>query len=255
MDDPRFGGFSGIEVFDQGRRFVALSDRGAMITGTLQRQDDVITAIDAGPMYQLRGAFDLPLDRANSDSEGLARALDGTLYVSFEWTHGLRHFAGVDKRGGDLITSPAFATLQTNSSLEALAIDTDGALYTIPERSGKVTRPFPVYRLKDGVWDQPFTIPRRGPYLVAGADVGPDGMLYILERDFAGIGFRNRVRRFALDGTDETLVIEPGLRAHDNLEGISVWQDDQGLRMTLISDNNFSSFQRTEFVEYRLTDD
>ena len=48
--------------------------------------------------------------------------------------------------------------------------------------------------------------------------------------------------------------METRLRAHDNLEGISVWQDEQGLRMTLISDDNFRAFQRTEIVEYRLTD-
>jgi hypothetical protein len=68
------------------------------------------------------------------------------------------------------------------------------------------------------------------------------------------VGFRNRVRRFALDGTGEEVVLETRVLTYDNLEGISVWQDVQGLRMTLISDDNFRSFQRTEIVEYRLTD-
>jgi hypothetical protein len=152
------------------------------------------------------------------------------------------------------MTSPAFVPLQNNASLEALAVDADGELYTIPERSGLATLPFPVYRLKDGVWDQPFDIPRRGAFLISGADIGPDGRLYVVERDFLGIGFRSRVRRFDLTGGNEELLLETSVRQHDNLEGISVWQDDTGLRLTLISDDNYRAFQRTEIVEYRLTD-
>jgi hypothetical protein len=144
--------------------------------------------------------------------------------------------------------------MQTNASLEALAIDSDGTLYTIPERSGGATQPFPVFRLRNGIWDQPFSIPRRGAFLVTGADIGPDGQLYVLERDFLGIGFRSRVRRFDLTGGNEQILLETRLRQHDNLEGISIWQDDQGVRMTLISDDNYRAFQRTEIVEYRLTD-
>ena len=194
------------------------------------------------------------LTRAESDSEGLATGADGTIYVSYEWTHGIRNFAAIDTPGSDLMTTPAFDGMQTNASLEALAIDSDGTLYTIPERSGGATQPFPVFRLRNGIWDQPFSLPRRGAFLVAGADIGPDGRLYVLERDFLGIGFRSRVRRFDLTGGSEEVLLETRLRQHDNLEGISIWQDEQGLRMTLISDDNFRAFQRTEIVEYRLTD-
>lgn len=42
------------------------------------------------------------------------------------------------------------------------------------------------------------------------------------------------------------------LGRHDNLEGLSVWRDAQGLRLTMVSDDNFMFFQRTEFVEYRV---
>lgn len=253
-DDPLFGGFSAIEVAADGSNFIALSDRGAFVSGTITRDAGRISDVQLEALHPLIQTGGEPLPRKERDSEGLAVGDDGVVYVSFEWVHGIRRFAGIDQPASDLMTSPAFADMQTNSSLEALAIGPDGALYTMPERSGLATRPFPVFRLKDGIWDQPFTIPRRGPYLISGADIGPDGLLYILERDFAGIGFRNRVRRFALDGSGEALVIETGLRTHDNLEGISVWQDADGLRMTLISDDNFRAFQRTEIVEYRLTD-
>ncbi len=254
VDDPRFGGFSAIELSDDGRSFVALSDRGNFAQGTFTRTDDVITDIRIEALVPLNGPNGRPLPYDENDSEGLAIGLDGSLYVSFESIHGLRQFARIDEPAGPLLTTLEFEGMQTNSSLEALAIGPDGALFTIPERSGLATRPFPVFRLKDGKWDQPFMIPRSGPFLVSGADIGPDGKLYILERDFVGVGFRNRVRRFALDGTNEEILLETRILTHDNLEGISVWQDVQGLRMTLISDDNFRAFQRTEVVEYRLTD-
>ena len=252
-DDTRFGGFSGLEISGDGSEFIALSDRGTIARGTFLRAGDQISGVILGDILPLRGPGGTPLPRAQSDSEGLATAPDGAVYLSFEWTHGVRSFDGEDGTLSALITTSAFAEMQTNSSLEALAIGPDGALYTMPERSGLATRPFPVFRYKDGTWDQPFSIPRRGAYLISGADVGPDGRLYVLERDFVGIGFRSRVRRFALDGSGEETILETGLRTHDNLEGISVWEDAQGLRLTMISDDNFRSLQRTEFVEYRLT--
>ena len=252
--DPNFGGFSAIELAPDGGGFTAISDRGFIARGAIARKDSAIAGVAISTLRRLLGPTRAPLADDFSDSEGLAIGPDGRLFVSFEGEDGIRSFAGIDQPGSELVTSPAFAGFQPNASLEALAIGPDGALYTMPERSGLATRPFPVFRYKSGVWDQPFDIPRRGAFLITGADMGPDGRLYILERDFAGIGFRSRVRRFALDGSDEALVVETGLRAYDNLEGISVWQDTDGLRMTLISDDNFRPFQRTEIVEFRLTD-
>lgn len=254
VTDPNFGGFSGIELTDDGGQFVAISDRGYVASGVINRNGPAISGVEITALRSLLGPTRAPLADKYSDSEGLAIGPDGRLHISFEGKDGVRSFTGIDQPGSPLLSSPAFVDLQPNASLEALAIGPDGALYTMPERSGLATRPFPVFRFKSGVWDQPFEIPRTGPFLISGADVGPDGRLYILERDFAGIGFRNRIRRFALDGSEEELVLRTAVRTHDNLEGISVWEDGDGLRMTLISDDNFRLFQRTEIVEYRLTD-
>ena len=256
VDDADFGGFSGIEISNDGRGFFALSDRGHLAQGGLVRDDEGrITSVTVDSFVRLRGPARVPLARAQSDSEGLALGPAGRLFISFEWTHGLRELTSAIGETGPLITSPDFAALQSNASLEAVAIDEEGTLYTIPERSGLATRPFPVHRYRNGAWDIAFTIPRRGSFLVAGADIGPDGRLYVLERDFVGLGFRSRVRRFAMDGTDEVTLLETGLLKHDNLEGISVWQDHEALVMTLISDDNFRGLQKTEIVEYLLTSD
>jgi len=238
---------------DDGTTLIALSDRGNLFYAEVARENGQIIALDTYAPERLSGPGDAPLSNKESDSEGLAIGADGAIFVSFEWVHGMRRMAAVDAPVGPLMTSRDFNAFQSNASLEALAIGADGALYTIPERSGRADRPFPVFRLFDQSMDVVFTIPRRGPYLITGADIGPDGRFYVLERDFVGIGFRSRVRRFDLDGSGEVTLLETGIRTHDNLEGISVWHDGTDLRLTMVSDDNFRSFQRTEVVEYRLT--
>lgn len=246
--DPRFGGLSAIEVSDDGSNFTAVGDRGIVVTGDFTRgADGAITG------HALHDIVDIQ-DHQDVDSEGLAIAPSGTIYVSFEGTHDIATFDSATNDWVNLPQHKDFAELQSNSSLEALAVGPDGALYTIPERSGRATRPFPVYRYLNGTWDIPFRIPRRESYLVVGADIGPDGRLYVLERHFTGVSFQSRVRRFNLDGTGETTVTETSNGAYDNLEGISVWADTNGLRMTLVSDDNFKFFQRTEIVEYAISD-
>ncbi len=261
MDDPRFGGFSGIALSPDGLRFTAISDRGAYTTGRLQRDAaGRITAVAAAPIRRLRGAGPGPLAAERADSEGLAIARDGTVYVSFEGRGAARvlHYATLDGPAENLPVPDAFRRMQRNSALESLAIAGDGTLYTLPERSGAEAMPFPVWRYRGGTWDQPFAIPRRGTYLAVSADIGPDGRFYLLERDLRGIaGFASRLRRFRLTETallDETVLIETPAGMHDNLEGLSVWQGAAGLVATMISDDNFRFFQSTEIVEYRLPD-
>ena len=254
-DDLRFGGFSAIHLSDDGLRFVAVNDRAVIVEGELTRQDGRITGVTTGPLTFLRDTQGERLHAPLADSEGLAVGPDGMLYISFEGGARVRQQQGLTGAPTLLPAHPDFAGMAPNGSLEALAIGPDGALYTIPERSGRADIPFPVYRFRDGVWDIPFDIPRVGPFLVAGADIGPDGRLYVLERDFLGIGFRSRLRRFDMEGGNEELLFESSVLTHDNLEGVSVWRDDSGaLRATLVSDDNFRFLQQTEIVEYLLPD-
>lgn len=258
-DFSGFGAWSGIEVSDDGIRFTAVSDRGRYATGRLVRDGDRLTAVELiaqGPLLDPRGN---PVAGRDVDAEGLATGPDGTLLVSFEANHRVWAYPDIAGPATPIPGPRDFRSLQNNSALEALAADADGAVYAIPERSGKLDRPFPVYRRKDGAWSIPFSVPRRPPHLVTGADIGPDGRLYVLERDFQGLlGFASRVRSFAItpEGlSDETLLLDSRLATYDNLEGISVWRDaDGGLRMTLISDDNLNFLQRTEIVEFRLPD-
>ena len=255
MDDPAFGGFSALELDADGQGFMALTDKGHAVTGRLERDDTGrITGITASRPLLLLDIAGAPLKNRASDSEGLALGPQGGFYVSFEGQHRIRYYTAVDQPAQRVAGHPDFADMQMNSSLEALAIDARGHLFTLPERSGALDRPFPVYRFDGQGWDMPFSLPRSGAFLPVGADIGPDGWLYLLERALTGPGFRTRVRRFDVTGDQvnaEEVVFQTRTRQHDNLEGISVWQDGQGrTRITMIADDNFKFFQRTELVEY-----
>ncbi|SFO92582.1 esterase-like activity of phytase family protein [Tranquillimonas alkanivorans] len=259
MRDDRHGGYSGLELGEDGRRFLAISDRGWIVDGRLEREDGRIATVLADRPQRLKGLSGQGIKKDFEDAEGLAVASDGRIFISFEGEHRVWSYASPGAVPEALARHPDFAAMQQNSSLEALAVGPDGALYTLPERSGALARPFPVYRYADGRWTQPFEIPRRGELLPVGMDLGPDGRLYLLERHFAGIfGFSSRVRRFTLDGGDiveEETLLETASAQHDNLEGISVWRDGGGrLRLTMISDDNFTALQSTEIVEYVVPD-
>ena len=250
-----FGSYSGLVLSADGTRFITVSDKGSFANGRLERMDGHLTGVTLDAHGPLRDPDGKPVERFDVDAEGLTVGADGRLYVSFEANH---RVWGYDDLAGPATPTPRHVEkdrLQNNSSLEALFTGPDGALYTIPERSGRLARPFPIHRFKDGAWDIPFSLPRSGAFLVTGADIGPDGRLYVLERDFRQFsGFAIRIRRFEFGSegvSGEAVLLETGPGTYDNLEGIVAWRDGEGaLRLTTISDDNNSFFQRTQIVEF-----
>lgn len=253
-----FGGFSAIHISENGRNMVAISDRSTLITARIERDQDTIRNIqilDQWPILSSKGRI---LKGRAGDSEGLAVAADGSVYVSFEGVHRVVHYTAPDANGRVLPRPREFLNMDLNGSFEALAIDGRGRLYTLTEKTRTVRGDIPVYRWDGARWSAPFVLPPRGKFLPVAADFGPDGRLYVLERAVAFIGFRSRLRRWVISGdvpkAEETL-FETATGTHDNLEGLSVWRDQDGrLRATMVSDDNFRSLQRTELVEYLLPD-
>jgi hypothetical protein len=259
-DDPRLGGLSALELSDDGTGVTILSDQGAWSQGVIARNAaGLISGITLSRFETLKGKTDAPLGKGRTDSEGLAIAPDGTAYVSFEGVARVLRYAELGGLAENLPSPPEFTEMQTNSALEALAIGPDGALYTMPERSGDLAKPFPIYRFKKGVWDHDLSLPRSGDFLPTGADFGPDGKLYVLERDFHGLmGFASRLTRYEVGGAGlgaGEVMFQSPTGFHDNLEGVAIWRDTAGhLRATMVADNNFLPFLSSGLVEYRLPD-
>lgn len=260
MNDPLFGGLSAIELSPDGLSVTVLSDSGAYATGHITRNTaGQIVSVTLAPFRRLKGRGDAPLAKGRDDSEGLAIDAQGVAYISFEGAARLLRYADIGGSAENLPSPADFDTFQRNSALEALAVDAEGTLYTLPERSGASGRPFPIYRFKAGVWDSTLTLPRSDGFLPVGADFGPDGRLYILLRQFHGFsGFSSRLIRTNVGDSSlgpVQLMFESAVGTHDNLEGVSIWRDGAGrLRATLIADNNYYPFLSSGIVEYTLPD-
>ncbi len=255
LHDGWFGGFSGIELSENGREMVAISDRGMFVTGTLQREGGAASGVknvNAFRVLDSRGTF--PQKAGLRDSEGLVLQKDGKLVVSFEGKHRLNRFAQPGAKAQGMAWRTEFNQMKLNGGFEALAINNWGKIFAIPEQPLGDDSVAQVFTLKNGQWEKAFTLPRAKQFQPVGADFGPDGRLYVLERGFNGLGFRVRVRSFAVEGntvSDEKLLLRKGIGIHDNLEGLAVWRDEAGrIRLTMVSDDNFRLIQRTEIVDY-----
>ncbi|MGH1464694.1 MAG: esterase-like activity of phytase family protein [Cognatishimia sp.] len=249
-----FGGFSAIEVLNGGRNYIALTDHGQLVQGKMLRKNQNLQSLQVASSLALHDSRGSTAKNQRQDTEGLAMRRDGQMYISLERTHQVRAYA---RPGGTAMTIPRhadFVNLQDNGSLEALAIDDKNRLYTLPETPKRDARGIPLYRLENGTWSLPFFLSRSRRYQPVGADFGPDGKFYLLERKMTLFGFRSRIRSFVFDANavvSEQTIVETAAGEHDNLEGLSVWKDDTGaLRLTMVSDDNFMFFQRTEIVEY-----
>lgn len=256
--DDWFGGLSAIAVTADGSGFLTVSDRGTYLRGTFVRdQADLMQQVQVGPITHLTAGGGKKLVGRQADSEGLAIGPDGTIFISFEIDPRVARYPDLDARPERLPDNPAFADLPDNGSLEALTIDANGTLYVVPENP-PTPETLPVYRFSGERWQPALSIPRSGGFRPVDAAVRPDGRFYVLERRFHGLrGFSSRLRRFTLrsdqlTGEETLLQTQPG--QHDNLEGLSVWRAADGMRATMISDDNFFLLQVTEIVEYHLPD-
>lgn len=257
VDGPAFGGFSALDLSEDGRAYVTVSDRGQVLAGRFLRDaDGVVTGASVLLQDWVRNPQGQRLLGKLADAEGVARDGHGGIFVSFEGEARVAHYPAIGGPAIDIASPRDFAGFPGNEGPEALAMDAKGAIYAIPERAMLRNRAFPVYRLQNGKWDRPFTLEAKGNWLPVSADFGPDRRLYVLFRDFLGLrGFLSRVVRYDLTGGQIDLgevLLETAPGVHDNLEGLAVWQDSQGLRLTMISDDNFSILQQTELVDYRL---
>ena len=263
--DRHFGGFSGIEILENGRGALLVSDRGTLRRVVLRRRNGALTAVRNNGMAILAPGITDRMDKTHRDAEGIAILPDGRVAVSFEGRHRVAVYppppnepTGPTPRlePQRVLIHQGWPGMRDNAGLESLAADSSGNLFAVPEISGGTDRKIPVFVWTGNAWQVAAQLPSSLRFSPVGADFGPDGRFYLLERKLTLLGFRSRLRSFLLtpDGAgDERQHILTQAGWHANLEGLSVWRDQQGrLRATIISDDNFSPLQLTEILEYIL---
>lgn len=269
--DPAFGGLSGLSMEADGLGFVAISDQAHWVSGMIRERDGRPIGVDSvriAPMLAPDGSR--LKDTRWFDSEGLTR-LGAAYFVSVERSHDILRF---EARPGEiagrarLLPAPeGMKKLNSNQGIEALGVmpaqsADPGALIAIAEHppKGAATDRFPGF-LIGGKAPGTFGLRRRGDFDVTDLGFLPGGDLLVLERRFTpffGLGFR--IRRIAgasirpgalLDGA---ILIEADLSMQiDNMEALGIHRGRDGrVVLTLLSDDNFSIFQRTLLLRFAM---
>ena len=272
--DPAFGGYSGIELSRNGKRFVAVSDAGTWLTGEiayLNGRPAQVKGARIGAVKALRNR-DL-VRRRDRDAEAI-RLLKGTLQqgealVSFEVNQRIGFFPIVN---GRLAPPRRYLRpgqrLKANKGLEAIALLT-GKQRKTPDLIAFAERSLDANGHHRGwIWQRlsgqarPVALTNDGGFDVTDAVSVGNGDLLVLERRFRwSEGVKMRIRRVPASRVKPgavlygTTLVRADLRYEiDNMEGISVHTDGRGRQViTLISDNNFNTFlQRTVLLQFEL---
>ncbi|WP_417627564.1 esterase-like activity of phytase family protein [Pararhodobacter aggregans] len=238
--------FSGIATTD-GNTVYMVSDHGFIVGARLQRgYGQRIDGVEIRQVALLNDENGHPLTGSMRDAEGVTIGRDGALYVSFEQHNRIVRYARLGGVGEDLGAHADFARLRAGRGLEAVAAAPDGRVYAIPERPARATYGFPSYVWSPrGGWGDGFRLPMDLQFLPVGASFGPDGLLYVLEREHGPRGFRSQVRRFTVNGEGISAgqwVMRSDYGQFGNLEGISVFRDWNGrIRLLMVSDDDLQT--------------
>jgi hypothetical protein len=263
--DPRFGGLSALHVSGDGRRLIALSDKGRWITARLRYDSDGhLDGIGDAEIGPLMGPDGNPVaGTVDGDAESLAITGDATV-VAFEGRHRLWSYAGAPPAFSHLPTRlprlPDIARAHRNRGIEALAALFGGRLLAVAEDFPPKRGDLHGWVSDQGVW-RALSYARTGRFLPVGATVLPGGDLVVLERRFTWLGgLASRIVRIAAES------IQPGARlvgkqlallaaplVSENFEGIATRRGRDGATLIyLVSDDNFHMLQVTLLVMFAL---
>lgn len=263
-----FGGFSALRIRPDGETFIALSDRSYWLRGRILYKNHRPAGIaDASmvPMLECEGRMATYWDPESIAEDG------NTLFVGIEGLNSIARFdQGWIQRlaHGCMIEVPKeIKTLPSNQGLESLVFiprnfPLGGALIGISEHgltdSGNL-RAFIIGGPNPGT----FSIKRTNNFDISDAALLPNGDICILERQvtlFGGV--TARIRRIPMAAVnpgalvDGSTIFEADMRNQiDNFEALSVHRSASGeLILTIMSDDNFASFQRTLLLQFSLKD-
>ena len=257
-----FGGISAL-VSVGNNHFVGISDRATVI-GFRLTNDGQIDESFIAPLPNLHGPNVSYKDR---DSEGLAYDRDsGQYWVSFEGKHAIRRYSVSFAQQTGMIRPAILQNLPRNKGAESMVRLQDGRFIIIAESLDDEIHSAWLFSgdpIESATATTPFKFRPPDGYRVTDAVQLPDGRIVLLNRaiGFPG-GFTAKVSLLSFESiqgisrdsmlsADVIASLAPPLLV-DNMEGIAVTSDGDKLFLWLISDNNFTLFQRTILMKFRL---
>lgn len=265
-DNIRFGGLSGLDISNDGATMTAMSDNGRWVRMplTYNAQGD-LNGAGRGVMKTIKPAEGYPLKGNWRDAESIAPDGSGGYFVAFERQHRLWHYRTPPSDPFDAVPVPLkapddIARQPSNGGIEAMARLCDRRLLIISEMATSEDGVAKAWVFDGKQWKTlGYTL--KGSFHPTGAAVLPDCNLAVLERSFSlAEGVRARVtyvpakaiRPGATLRGEELAEFVPPVTV-DNMEGIAARKGDKGEPLIyLVSDDNFSGFQRTILMMFAL---
>jgi hypothetical protein len=270
-----FGGYSAMAVDPSGRSLLAISDAGMWMKADLDYDGRRLKGLSQVVLGPLLGTTGKPLrDDSERDSEGMALidgdTKQGTALVSFERKHRIARYPFTVQQfgppSGTIPLPPGAGRLTLNSGIEAMAYIKTGRLKGtlvafgehLTDKNGNLQG-----WLIGGPSPGTIVLKRLAGFDVTDAAPLPDGGIVVLERRFRfSEGIKMRIRRIAASELKPGRLIEGEVLLDandslniDNMEAIAVHRTASGETvLTLMSDDNFSPFQRTLIMQFTLPD-
>lgn len=244
------GGYSALIMQPDGRALRAGSDHGFFLDAQISRDaTGHATGLDAAAITPVLSRKGGPLEPFHADLEGLTPLPGGALGLAYESYTRLLFMPPPDANGRQVPKSlhgwQMFEEHFGNFAFEAIATLPSGDMLAILER-----KPTPdtaqAYIYTNKAWRGPHLLPAQPGWAVSGADVAPDGCLYVLERRYRPLrGFQTQLVRLRgtaalpFDLTRELVWRSAPLKL-GNGEGLSLWaKTDGSLIASLITDDGF----------------
>ncbi len=270
-DSHHFGGYSALALSASGDKMLAVSDAGTWLRADLDYDGRFLKGLSNAVIGPLLGENGKPLSNfSRRDAEALVlkdgSVEKGKAYVAFEVDHRIERYPFDADRFGppDGAVRIPDQTLMGNAGIEALAIlkaapSKDSLLAFSQERRDR-SNALQGW-LIGGPNPGPLTLKDIGNYTITDMAALPGGDIAVLERRFTFTdGLHVRIRRIAASAIKpgavlqgEILLQSAGNLNLDNMEAIAAHASADGQTiLTVMSDDNFMSLQRTLILQFAL---
>ena len=258
------GGLSSLRWDTESERLLSLTDDARWFWLTLEENGHVLTGLSrfhTGPLLGLDGA---PLvnpvfsGKGDADSESLTRSKKGGWLVGFEHNHRIWHYPDIAGLPQATPFDPRaiFGQFPANSGLETLTGDEE-SLFLCVQREPADPKPN-CARTAAGKSPELLKIDPPAQLLeyagvATDADTLSDGTILLMIRSYTA-GFGNTVGIVAINPAGEQreiAALAPPITL-DNFEGLAVREEGERTFLYFVSDDNFSSDQRTLLVKFEL---